>query len=198
MIDNCGFLWKWPEPRWQQKSLAGVALRRSALSCRLTLITLPALWQSKMLSLIRFLQPHSCDLRKAHEKRITMVTLLSFFENCFSCKDKRPVGEDFPRQLRHDIWCDSDWHSALPETGYTCGPGEADGLHVHGTTPLLPFFCVLFCVEGVTQQEAPLGIKLTWHLLGKERVFLRSEIKPSKDQDLIMYERSLLCPSSKA
>lgn len=116
-----------------------------SLSCRLTLITLLALWPLKMLSLIGFSQPHSCDLRKAREKCITMVTLFSF-ENCFSCKDKRPVGEDFPRQLRHDIWCDSDWHSALPEAGYTCGPGEADGLHVHGTTPLLPFFCVLFCV----------------------------------------------------
>lgn len=53
------------------------------------------------------------------------------------------------------------------------------------------FLCPIQFVEGVTQWVAPLGIKLTWHLLEKERVFLRSEIKPSKDQDL-------LCPSSKA
>lgn len=119
---------------------AAMAAEIIGLSCRLTLITLPALWKLEMLSLIRFSQAHSCDLRKTHGKCITMVMLFSFFENCFSCKDKRPVGEDFPWQLRHDIWCDSDWHRALPEAGYTCGPGEADDLHVHGTTPLPPFF----------------------------------------------------------
>lgn len=60
------------------------------------------------------------------------------------------------------------------------------------------FLCSILCVEGVIQQEAPVGIKLTWHLLEKKRVFLGSEMKPSKGQDLIIYERSLLCPSSKA
>lgn len=55
-------------------------------------------------------------------------------------QDERPDGEDFPQRLRHSIWCDPDWHHTLPETGYTCGSGEADGLYIYGTTQLLPFF----------------------------------------------------------
>lgn len=106
-----------------------------------------------------FSQPHSCNLRKAHEKCITMVTPPSsfFLKKKCSSEEKRPDGEDIPRQLRHDIWCDPNWHSALPETGYTCGSGEADGLYIHGTTSLLPFLFraaqraarLILCVEAV-------------------------------------------------
>lgn len=111
----------------------------------MTLITMSALWQLKNVVFDRFAQPHSCNLRKAHEKCVTMVThFSSFFEKqkMLLLQDERPDGEDFPGRLHHNVWCDPGWHCALPETGYTCGSGEADGLYIHGTTPLMLFFCV--------------------------------------------------------
>lgn len=118
-----------------------LSLHCSSWWSTMMMITMSALWQLKMYT---FSQPCSCDLRKAHEKYITMVTHFSSFflkKKMLLLQDERPDGEDFPLQLRHSIWCDPIWHRTLPETGYTCGSGETDGLYIYGTTPVLSFLC---------------------------------------------------------
>lgn len=112
---------------------------------------------------------------KIHHHGNIFLLFLSKKKKMLLLQDERPDGKDFPWRLRHSIWCDPDWHRTLPETGYTCGSGEADGLYIYGTTPVLPFLSGYLMTSmsysaGIRshsfalQQEAPAGINLTWHL----------------------------------
>lgn len=110
-------------------------------SSRLMLITMSALSADEYVVLYVFstlqLQPQKSPWKIHHHGNTFFLFLL---EKMLLLQDERPDGEDIPHQLRHSIWCDPDWHCTLPETGYTCGSGEADGLYIYGTTPVLPFF----------------------------------------------------------
>lgn len=74
---------------------------------------------------------------------VAMVTCFFFY--IFLSEDKGPYGEDNPGWLHHGLQLDPSWDNTLPEAGQTCGPGEADGLHVYGTllSAVAPWPCDL-------------------------------------------------------